>query len=83
MAKRTTLERRTTQDLQQFKDWTTNTAHLDEIKILRYYNLPIAEPIELHVFCDASIQVLVTVIFIRFEHKTVYHTKFEKTESPH
>ena len=39
------------EDLQQFvKEWTTNTAHLNEIKIPRYYNLPTAQPIELHVF---------------------------------
>ena len=42
------------EDLQQLvKEWTTNTAHLNEIKIPRYYNLPTAQPIELHVFCDA------------------------------
>ena len=65
------------EDLQQFvKEWTTNTAHLNEIKIPRFYNWPTAQPIELHVFCDASSQALATVIFIRFAHKTVYQTKF-------
>ena len=65
------------EDLPQFvNDWTTNTAHLNEIKIPRYYNLPTAQPIELHVFCDSSTQALATVIFIRFAQETVYHTKF-------
>ena len=65
------------EDLQQFvKDWTTNTAYLNRIKIPRYYNLPTAQPIELHVFCDASTQAVATVIFIRFADKTVYCTKF-------
>ena len=53
------------EDLQQFvKEWTTNTAHLNKIKIPRYYNMPTAQPIELHVFCYASTQALATVIFI-------------------
>ena len=65
------------EDLQEFvKDWTTNTAYLNGIKIPRYYNLPTAQPIELHVFCDASTQAVATVIFIRFADKTVYRTKF-------
>ena len=74
------------EDLQQFvKDWTTNTAYLNGIKIPRYYNLPTAQPIELHVFCDASTQAVATVIFIRFADKTVYRTKFVmgKPESLH
>ena len=65
------------EDLQQFvKDGTTNKAHLNEIKIPRSYNLPTAQPKELHIFCDASTQALATVIFIRFADKTVYRTKF-------
>ena len=33
------------EDLQQFvKEWTTNTAHLNEIKIPLYYSMPTAQP---------------------------------------
>ena len=65
------------EDFQQFvEDWTTNSANLNEIQIPRYYTLPTAQVKELHVFCDASTQVLGTVIFIRFADKTAYRTKF-------
>ena len=43
------------EDKQQFiEDLITNTAILNEKQIPRYNNLPTAQPIELHVFCDAS-----------------------------
>ena len=65
------------EDLQQFvNDRATYMAHLHETKVPRYYNLPTAQPLELHVFCDASTQAPATVIFIRFAHQTVYFTKF-------
>ena len=64
------------EDFQQFaEDWILNSANLEEVKNFRYYNLPTAQPKELHVFCDASTQALATVIFIRFTDKTVYRTK--------
>ena len=62
--------------LQQIvEDWTTSSASLNEIQILRYYNLLTAQPIQLHVFCDASTQALTTVISIQFVDKTAYRTK--------
>ena len=58
------------EDLEQsVEDWATNSANLNEIQVPRFYNLQSAQPIELHVFCDASTQALATVIFIQFADK--------------
>ena len=65
------------EDLQKYvKDWTTTSPNLNEIQTPRYYNLPTAQPIELHVICDASTQALAQVICIQFADKTAYCTKF-------